>query len=80
MSVLKKYLELSQKLTSLQREVDQATGALNLKKKELESFGCHSLKEAKSLLKRMTAQLQEEEEKFQEQMEEFEEKWKEVLE
>ena len=80
-SSVERYEQFQNDIDKFQREVDKAQGALDLQLKQLkEEFECDSLKEAEKLLKKMTKERDEAENKFEEALDEFEERWAETLE
>ena len=63
------FLELKEKVETLQSESDRAAGASSECRKRLEKeFGCSTLKEAKRLHAKQKSEIEELESKFQEEL------------
>lgn len=78
---VKRYQQLKADVDRLQRQRDQAEGALGVVMKSLEDgFGCKTLKEAERLAAKLKREADEAEREFDESLAAFEEKWGDVLE
>lgn len=72
----REYLQLKERVESLQRKADKAAGALEQIKERIRSeFGAKTLQEAKQLLEKMEEQEEQLEKKLAKATKEFESKW-----
>jgi len=80
MNLIQRFADLKDKVSRLQRESDQASGALDECLRRLsEEFDCDSIDQAKKLLVKIKAEEKEAEETFTAALEEFEEEWSDFL-
>jgi capsule polysaccharide export protein KpsE/RkpR len=71
-----RFEQLVTRVKTLQREIDRATGALDVAKKKLkEDFNLSSLKEAKERYRELTAEVNQAEQEFEKDLDSFEKEW-----
>jgi len=75
------YEDLKKKSESLQRQIDQAKGALSVQMGQLKTdFKCADIPTAEKLLAKLEKDEKKAQAEFEEAVESFEEKWGEILE
>ena len=76
----KRLLAIREKINAAKTRLDQAEGKIQTYEEQLKEFGCKSLPEAKKLLKKLDAEIVEEEEQLDTEIKQLEKKFKQATE